>query len=143
MRTLSQDGVLAERGAAHKVVQLGPVGEREARRAIRHLAGALCAADARAQVSLRRAAEEAVRLVALRRVARDDVVARHDGGDALADNLSAFDNDASHRGVLCGAAFLARRQFQCARHICVVIRQHYLVLAAALWRVSYPDTSRI
>ena len=47
----------------------------------------LRAADRGAEVGLGRLAEDARGLAALRRVARHDVVADRDGGDALADAL--------------------------------------------------------
>mmetsp|Transcript_4649 Transcript_4649/g.11484 ORF Transcript_4649/g.11484 Transcript_4649/m.11484 type:complete len:507 (+) Transcript_4649:107-1627(+) len=77
---LGDDGVLGERGTAHEVEDGLAVQSGEARGAVGHHPGALGGADGRAQVRLGRGAEDAAGAIALRGVARDDVVpGRHRG----------------------------------------------------------------
>ncbi len=86
-RDFGDDGVFAERRAAHIVIEgLAVVGE--ARGAVGHQALALRFANRDAQVGLAGQAELA--LAALGGVERNDVIARLDAGDALAD----LDDDA-------------------------------------------------
>mmetsp|Transcript_8414 Transcript_8414/g.28828 ORF Transcript_8414/g.28828 Transcript_8414/m.28828 type:complete len:256 (-) Transcript_8414:459-1226(-) len=84
---LGDDRVLGEGRAAHEVRDGRAVGRLEARRAVGHDAPALRPADLRAEVRLRRRAEDAVGLAALGRVAGDDLVADFYRRHALADGL--------------------------------------------------------
>ena len=85
---LGKHRVLGECAAAHEVVDDRAVAlEGEAARAVGHHALALRPANLWAQIRLRAHAEDALRTLALRRVAGDDGVADCDGCDALAHAL--------------------------------------------------------
>ena len=85
---LGGDRVLAEGRAPHEVViRHARLRVDEAASAVWHHALSLRGSDRRAQVCLRRRAEDAIRLLALRRVARNDVIARSHRGHALANRL--------------------------------------------------------
>ena len=80
---------LREGAAAHEVVELLAV-QGEAARAVRHLALALRRADGGAEVRLRGHAEDALRLGALRRVARDDLNAHRKRASATRTTVNAL-----------------------------------------------------
>merc|ERR1719330_1573732 len=82
---LSNHCVLAERGAAHEVEDLGAILQAEARGPVRHHALTLSGTDRWTQIRLRALAEDALWRGALRRVARDDVIAHLDRCHARAD----------------------------------------------------------
>ena len=81
------DRVLAHRGATHEVVDGCPVLILEPGRAVGHETPSLGAAYLRTEVGLRRLAKDACGLAALRRIARDHVVAGFHRRHALADAL--------------------------------------------------------
>mmetsp|Transcript_8509 Transcript_8509/g.26329 ORF Transcript_8509/g.26329 Transcript_8509/m.26329 type:complete len:544 (-) Transcript_8509:763-2394(-) len=87
-RDRRQHAVLGHGATAHEVVQLRAVGRHgEAAGSIGHEPLPLCGADCGAEVGLGALAEDALRRGALRRIARDNVVARRDAGDTLAHAL--------------------------------------------------------
>mmetsp|Transcript_14356 Transcript_14356/g.28863 ORF Transcript_14356/g.28863 Transcript_14356/m.28863 type:complete len:348 (+) Transcript_14356:1328-2371(+) len=91
-RDLSQYRILGERTRAHEMKNLRTVLQREPHSPVRHHSLALSSTDGGAKVRLRRAAENASRLVALRRVARHNVISRLHREHALPDR---FDDCAS------------------------------------------------